>query len=263
MDGSPTFSCAGCRRDLDFDFTMAFQPILDLASGKVFAQEALVRGPEGQGAAEVMGQVTAENRFAFDQRCRVKAVEAAAALGLPGRVSINFLPNAVYEPEHCLRTTMEAARRTATPADRIILEITEGERVVDPAHLKRIFEVYKRSGLLTAIDDFGAGWSGLHLLADYQPDIIKLDMGLVRGLDADPARRAIVAGILGVCRALGIAIVAEGVETEGETRALRDMGIHLQQGFLFARPQLGAVPRIAWPTAIPESAEAPAGPQPA
>jgi EAL domain-containing protein (putative c-di-GMP-specific phosphodiesterase class I) len=257
MDGSPNLSCAGCRAGLDFDFAMAFQPILDLDEGEVWAQEALVRGPGGEGAAEVLGRVTPENRFAFDQRCRVKAVETAAALGLPGRVSINFLPNAVYEPAHCLRTTLEAARRTGTPLDRIILEVTEGERVLDPAHLRRIFETYKRSGLVTAIDDFGAGYSGLNLLADYQPDLIKLDMALVRGIDGNAARRAIVAGILGVCRALGIAAVAEGVETEGEMRTLRDLGIGLQQGFLFARPQLGTVPRVAWPEGAPKGAGAP------
>ncbi len=246
-DGPALVGCAGCREELDFDFTMAFQPILDVEAGEVFAQEALVRGLSGEGAGAILGRITEANRFAFDQRCRVKAVELASQLRLPGRVSINFLPNAVYEPVHCLRTTLEAARRTGTPLDRIILEVTEGERIVDPQHLKRILLTYKSSGLVTAIDDFGAGYSGLNLLAEYQPDIIKLDMELVRGIDANAARRAIVAGILGVCRALGIATVAEGIETDGEMRTLREMGITLMQGYLFARPQLGVVPAVNWP----------------
>ncbi len=241
--------CAGCRAELDFDFTMAFQPILDVVEGEVYAQEALVRGLNGEGAGAILGRITEANRFAFDQRCRVKAVELAARLGLPGRVSINFLPNAVYEPSHCLRTTLEAARRTGTPLDRIILEVTEGERVTDAQHLKRILVTYKRSGLLTAIDDFGAGYSGLNLLAEYQPDIIKLDMHLVRGIDLEAARRAIVAGIVGVCRALGITPIAEGIETEGEMRTLRELGIRHMQGYLFARPQLGTVPTVIWPAA--------------
>ncbi len=245
--------CAGCRAELDFDFTMAFQPILDVQAGEVFAQEALVRGLNGEGAAAILGRITEENRFAFDQRCRVKAVELASKLRLPGRVSINFLPNAVYEPTHCLRTTIEAARNTGTPLDRIILEVTEGERVTDANHLKRILVTYKQSGLLTAIDDFGAGYSGLNLLAEYQPDIIKLDMNLVRGLDLDTPRRAIVAGILGVCKVLGITTVAEGIETVGEMRALRDMGIELMQGYLFARPQLGVVPVVTWPSVMPSA----------
>lgn len=247
MDGGLAVGCAGCRSPLGFDIRMAFQPILDLGAGDIWAQEALVRGENGEGAGEVLGRVTPETRFAFDQLCRVRAVETAAALALPGRVSINFLPNAVYEPAHCLRTTVEAARRTGTPLDRIVLEVTEGEKVVDPAHLKRIIDTYRRSGLLTAIDDFGAGYSGLGLLAEYQPDLIKLDRELVRGIDGDRTRQAIVTGILSVCEALGIAVVAEGVETESEMRELLAMGVTRQQGFLFARPQLGVVPAVAWP----------------
>jgi EAL domain-containing protein (putative c-di-GMP-specific phosphodiesterase class I) len=239
--------CAGCRDGLDFDFTMAFQPILDLSKQEVFAHEALVRGLGGEGAASILGRVTDGNRFAFDQQCRVKAVELASALRLPGRVSINFLPNAVYEPVHCLRTTIQAARQAGMPLDRIILEVTEGERISDPQHLKRILDAYKRSGLLTAIDDFGAGYAGLNLLAEYQPDIIKLDMDLVRGIDANVTRKAIVGGIVGVCRALSITVVAEGIETEGEMTTLRDLGVDLMQGFLFARPQLGLGPQVTWP----------------
>lgn len=239
--------CAGCRASPGFDITMAFQPILDLDRGEVFAHEALVRGTSGEGAGEVLARVTPETRFAFDQLCRVRAVELAARLGLPARVSINFLPTAVYEPVHCLRTTLDAARRTGFGLDRIVLEVTEGERVEDAQHLRRILEAYKRSGLTTAIDDFGAGWSGLNLLADYQPDIIKLDMELTRGIDSRPARRAIVRGIVSVCRDLGILPIAEGVETEAEMRTLRDLGIARMQGYLFARPAVAALPPIAWP----------------
>ncbi|TNC74632.1 EAL domain-containing protein [Rubellimicrobium roseum] len=240
-------SCAGCRTPLGFDITMAFQPILDLDRGHVFAHEALVRGTDGEGAGAVLARVTDDTRFAFDQLCRVRAVELAAALSLPGAVSINFMPNAVYEPAHCLGTTLAAARSTGMALDRIILEVTEGERVADAGHLRRILDTYKRSGLVTAIDDFGAGYSGLNLLAEYQPDIIKLDMNLTRGIDGHRARQAIVAAIVQVCRALSITPIAEGVETAEEMRTLREIGIPLQQGYLFARPRTAALPEIAWP----------------
>ena len=119
--------------------------------------------------------------------------------------------------------------------------------MVDPAHLKRIIDTYKRSGLLTAIDDFGAGWSGLGLLADYQPDHIRPDRALVEGIDGSASRRAIVAGFLGVCWELGITPAGEGVATPGEMRQLLAMGVTLQQGYLFARPQPGVAPPVAWP----------------
>ncbi|MFC5567051.1 EAL domain-containing protein [Rubellimicrobium aerolatum] len=245
--------CTGCRAGLDFSFTMAFQPILDLSTRSIVAHEALVRGPDGAGAASVLAKVTDANRFAFDQRCRVSAVELAARLRLPA-VSINFMPNAVYEPVHCLRTTLDAARRSGMALDRIILEVTEGEKVTDAAHFRRIMNTYKRSGLATAIDDFGAGYAGLNLLADYQPDFLKLDMALTREIDRQRPRQAIVAAVVSVCRALSITPIAEGVETEAEMRMLRQLGIDRMQGYLFARPMLEAAAPVTWPQVTHEAA---------
>ena len=95
---------------------------------------------------------------------------------MQAKLSINFMPNAVYEPSRCLRTTLEAAHRTGFPIENIIFETTEDERVHDAEYLKKIFATYRKEGFKTAIDDFGAGYAGLNLLADYQPDIVKLDM---------------------------------------------------------------------------------------
>lgn len=229
------------------DFSMAFQPIVDARSRSVFAYEALVRGLDGSGAAQVLGQVSDHNRYQFDQACRVKAVRLAAQLGIGCYVSINFLPNAVYEPATCIRATLEAAQKYQFPTNRVIFEITENERVVDKDHLKRIVQEYRRQGFKTSIDDFGAGYSGLNLLAEFQPDIIKIDMELVRNIDANPVRRAIVQGILSVCKALSIEAIAEGVETVAEYRTLRELGIHYFQGYLFARPAFEQLPAIVWP----------------
>ncbi|MBC7136526.1 MAG: EAL domain-containing protein, partial [Oceanibaculum nanhaiense] len=110
---------------------MAFQPILDARRQEIYAHEALVRGVNGESAGKILGQVTEENRYWFDQQCRVRAIELAADLGLQQRLSINFLPNAVYEPAACIRMTVETARRVGLPLDRIIFEVTEGEQVVD------------------------------------------------------------------------------------------------------------------------------------
>jgi EAL domain-containing protein (putative c-di-GMP-specific phosphodiesterase class I) len=250
---APTVSCSACR-DGDreaWDITMAFQPIVDTEKGTVFAHEALVRGRDGAGAAEVLGRVDAANRYAFDQACRVRALECAAVAGLPALLSINFLPNAVYNPEHCLRATLEAAQRHAWPLSRIIFEVTEHEEIADHRHLVSILEAYRRRGLLTAIDDFGAGFAGLNLLADFQPDLLKLDMGLVRGIDGDRTRQRIVGHVSRLCDELGVRVIAEGIESEGEYAALRDLGIVLQQGFLFARPLVGAVPAVSLPGARP------------
>ncbi|WP_277963784.1 EAL domain-containing protein [Pseudomonas sp. RIT-To-2] len=240
--------CAQCRNleGLDFQFTMAFQPILDVSTGKLYAYEALVRGPNGESAASVLGKVNDGNRYRFDQACRVKAIELAAGLGLVSipdcKLSINFLPNAVYRAETCIRATLEAAKASSFPLDRLMFEVTEGERVEDPEHLKSIFKAYERQGFTTAIDDFGSGYSGLNLLATFQPQVLKLDMALTRSIDSDPVREAIVAGIVLVAQRLGITLLAEGVETAGERDALLGLGIRLMQGYLFARPQVECLP---------------------
>ena len=239
--GADVARCPGCRDEkvLAFAFTMAFQPIVHLPTGQVLAQEALVRGPEQQSAASILALVDDDNKYAFDQACRVKAIEMASQLSPEGthtRVSINFIPGAVYEPENCIRRTVDAARRTGTPLGNIILEVTENERIIDRDHLMNIFREYHRSGLRVAIDDFGAGHSGLSLLASFQPDLVKLDMELIREIDKREAARRIVGGVIEICRDLGVTVIAEGIETQEQCSALRDLGVELFQGYLFAKP---------------------------
>jgi EAL domain-containing protein (putative c-di-GMP-specific phosphodiesterase class I) len=246
MKNSTVTACRACQEDPAdaLDFTMAFQPIVDLESGQVYAHEALVRGLDGGGAASVLGRVTEDNRYAFDQACRVKAISLASRLGMQSFLSINFLPNAVYQPAACLRKTIEAATEYDFPVHRLIFEVTENEQVRDPDHLKSIFREYKRRGMITAIDDFGAGHSGLNLLAEFQPDIIKLDMALTRAIHLDRVRSAIVKSMVSLCGDLGISIIAEGIEEVDEARALRDLGVRLFQGYCFARPETERLPQV-------------------
>jgi EAL domain-containing protein (putative c-di-GMP-specific phosphodiesterase class I) len=239
--GSP--ACLGCKdKDaLGFDFEYAYQPIVELSTASVYGHEALVRGPNGESASSVLAQVTDANRYAFDQACRVKAIRGAAELGIQERLSINFLPNAVYQPEACIRTTFQAAREYGFPIERIIFEVTEGEKVADRAHLVTVFAEYRRLGFHTAIDDFGAGYAGLNLLSEFQPDLVKIDMELVRNIDTHLARQAIVRGIVAICKELKVRVLAEGVETFAERDFLRAAGIDLMQGYLFCRPAFRAI----------------------
>jgi EAL domain-containing protein (putative c-di-GMP-specific phosphodiesterase class I) len=124
---------------LDIEFEYAYQPIVRLSTRSVYAYEALVRGPQGEPAYTVLAQVNDTNRYRFDQACRTKAVEGAARLGMTEFLSINFLPNAVYRPEVCIQSTFKAARKHDFPIERIIFEVTEGERVDDRPHLVNIF----------------------------------------------------------------------------------------------------------------------------
>jgi EAL domain-containing protein (putative c-di-GMP-specific phosphodiesterase class I) len=244
--------CHGCRSGdpPPFAFTMAFHPIIDIDRKIVWGYEALVRGTDGQSAGQILSQVDDAGRYKFDQACRVKAIELAGML-FPddgsARLSINFMPNAVYEPAACIRTSLESARRVGFDTSRIMFEFTENERMADTGHVARIVAEYKRLGFITAIDDFGAGYAGLNLLASFQPDILKIDMEIIRGIADSAARQAIIAGILTMARALDITVIAEGIETQAELSALRDAGIGLFQGFLFARPAVERLPGVTFP----------------
>lgn len=236
--------CAGCQLPLDFDFTFAFQPIVELSSGEIYGYEALVRGVDGAGAFSVLSKVNDENRYAFDQACRVKAIALAARLGMKQVLSINFLPNAVYEPAHCIRSTLQAAREHGFPIDRIMFEITESERVHDANHLTRIFEYYRQQGFITALDDFGAGHAGLNLMASFIPHTLKLDMELVRDIDGSRVKQIIVGGLIDICNQLDIRILAEGVETAAEMEYFLQHGVTLMQGYYFAKPGFECLPKV-------------------
>ena len=233
-------TCNGCRDGAGFEipFSMAFQPIFDLDSGAVFAQEALVRGINGEGAHTILSQVDDTTRYAFDQQCRVKAIEMAAARrGITdgAGLSINFMPNAVYEPRACIRLTLDAARRTGFPLNQIIFEFTEGERL-NTDHVLNILKTYRAIGFKTAIDDFGAGYAGLSLLARFKPDIVKIDMDLMRGIDTDRGRQIILKNTLAMLDDLGIVPICEGIETLAELATVQDLGVRLVQGYVLARP---------------------------
>lgn len=246
-------ACEGCDDGTrqPFPFSMAFQPIVNARTHSVLAYEALVRGVNGETAASILAKVTRQNRYAFDQCCRRTAIDLAHKLGLletDALLSINFIPGAMYEPENCVRTTLKAAQRVNMPLNRLIFEVTEGEEILHPGHLAKIFRVYREHGFMPAIDDFGAGSSGLNLLAEFQPSIIKIDRALIQGVDSDTPRQAIIRGILSVCSDLGILPIAEGVESLAEYRTLSALGIDLFQGYLFARPEFEALPAPVFPS---------------
>lgn len=230
-------------------FTMAFQPIVDVARREIFAHEALVRGLSGQGATEVLAGIDASHRFAFHEACRVKAIEMAAGLGMASRLSLNVLPNDVAGRPECFRTAMAAAQHCNFPVDRLMFEVTEGERTIDLPGLAAVFQDFRRHGFTSAIDDFGAAYAGFGMLAVFQPDVLKIDMSLVRNIHADPVRLAIVRGFVATCDELHIRVIAEGVETPEEVGALHALGVDLFQGYFFARPAIAALPAVAWGSA--------------
>jgi EAL domain-containing protein (putative c-di-GMP-specific phosphodiesterase class I) len=226
----------------------------------VFAQEALVRGAGHMGAGHVLSLITPGNRCAFDQDSRRVAIHLAARLGLSAvgertLLSINVQLIAGHDPDRSLEPVLVAADAVGLSPDRILFEFTEAE-AIDPGRLQAMLRSFQANGFRTAIDDFGAGRSGLNLLARFQPDLLKLDMGLVRSIDLDHIKRTLVSHMVALARDIGVQVVAEGVETPGEYKILSELGVSLLQGYLFARPAFEAFAEPYWPDRSLPSANA-------
>lgn len=230
--------------DMGTNFSFAYQPIVNVAAGRAYAHEALVRGLVNEPAYKIIEQYQGAQFATFDAACRVRAIEIAARIGMDTCLSLNFLPSAAIDENAGLDSTLEAAAAHSFPVDRIIVEATEGEAIADHKRFASVVNEYKSAGIRLAIDDFGSGHSGLNLLAEFQPDIVKLDMVLVRDIHSHGPRQAIVRAITQMCRDLGIDVVAEGVETAGEYEWLVDANINLLQGYFLARPAFEMIPPI-------------------
>jgi EAL domain-containing protein (putative c-di-GMP-specific phosphodiesterase class I) len=230
--------------ELNNTVSIAFQPIVNCIEQRIVGYEALVRGSNNESAETVIAKVTKKDRYTFDQLCRHRALENASRLGLDLMLSINFLPDALINPRRCVQSTLDVAQHYNFPPHNIIFEFTEVEKMRDAAHVANIIKTYKALGFKTAIDDFGAGYSGLSLLADFQTDIVKLDMSLIRNIHQDNVRQIIVNHALYLFKELGIQVIAEGIESVEEMSWLRSSGIELMQGYYFARPLTGLLPLV-------------------
>jgi EAL domain-containing protein (putative c-di-GMP-specific phosphodiesterase class I) len=217
-------------------FSFAFQPIVDTELREVFAYEALIRGPANEPAGTVFNAIESSHLHAFDRSARAQAIVMAASLGLRVGLSLNFLPRALETLPDAISSTFDAVRRAGLSPRRIYLEVTENELIGDAAKFSETLGQCRTAGMRLAIDDFGSGYSGLNLLADFQPDVLKIDMNLVRDIDSKGPRQAIVRAVIQACADLGIEVIAEGAETNAEYRWFKRTGVKLFQGYLFGRP---------------------------
>lgn len=230
-----------------FAATFAYQPILDIEAGTTYAYEALVRGRGGESAGAVLAAIQATDLHRFDRDARSAAIHLAASLGLQARLSLNCLPQSLDTLPDAISSMLEAAQECRIPPERLILEVTEGEMIRDRSAFAAKLNRWRSHGLRLAIDDFGAGYSGLNLLAEFQPDIVKIDMDLVRAIDRNGPRQAIIRAVLQASRDLGLEVIAEGVETYDEFRWFKRQGVVLFQGYLFGKPSFEQLPQAVFP----------------
>ncbi len=225
-------------------YTTWFQPIVSASDPdptRPFAREGLFRMSDRDGTLIPPAHVFSVAQdagllFSLDLVARRSAVEAAARASVRSKVFVNFNPSSVYDPAYCLRTTAAAIAELGMRPGDVVFELTETHRANDKAHLKGILAFYRQAGFGVALDDIGAGWSGLTLLHDLRPDYVKIDMDLIRDVHNDPFKQTIVHHLLSMARENGIRTIAEGIETDAEAQWLRAEGIDYLQGYLYGRP---------------------------
>lgn len=233
------------KGEVDFEFSFAFQPIVDIHSREIISYEALVRGPRGEPSATVFAQVTQNNFLKFDEVCRRKAIYLASRLNIPSQLNLNLTASSIYEVDMSITATFHASIQSGIPIDNIIFEVVETESLIDHRNLLQYLQIIQDFGFKTAVDDFGAGHSGLKLIVQYQPNYIKLDRGLIRNIHHDYVRQSVFNGIAHICRRLHIDIIAEGVETASEYHWLQESGVRFFQGYFFARPAFESLPDVS------------------
>lgn len=216
------------RRDLD----VMFQPAVRIDSPQIAFVESLARfRPTPYRPPDDWFAAAHEVGLGTELEMLAAAISLEHLPNLPDStpMSINISPDALITEE-------VLALLVAAPLDRLIVEVTEHRAVPNYPALTRALAPLRKRGLKLAVDDAGAGYASLKHILQIRPDIIKLDMSLSRGIERDPVRKALAAALIHFARAIGSELVAEGVESPAELSSLRELGIAIVQGHLFARP---------------------------
>lgn len=229
------------RRALESAFARAlgslflvYQPIVDWTRRSVFGFEALARTGHQAFANAVSLFHAAERLLRVHDIGRFLRASAATALASDDTLSTLFVN--IHASDLSDEQLYSPSAPLTQVASRVILEVTERATLHDVSDVRGRIATLRRLGFRIALDDLGAGYAGLSSFAHLEPDIVKLDMSLVRGIDVEPVKRRLVRAIASACSELGVAVVAEGIETPAERDTLIDLGCVLLQGFLFARP---------------------------
>ncbi|HET9482181.1 MAG TPA: EAL domain-containing protein [Candidatus Polarisedimenticolia bacterium] len=221
-----------------------YQPVVDLRKRRVLGWEALSRpGGTGFDNIEQVFKAAYESQavWPLERLCRERAMEGLPPMQGNELIFLNVEPDSIYDPQFRSEKTLELLDKASLTPDRVVLEMTEHSAVRDFTAFRQTLTYFRSQGFRLAIDDMGSGYSGLVTIAEIQPEFVKIDMNLIRELHCRPLKRELVDTIVRFARRAGIEVVAEGIETPEELEALLQVGVHLAQGFLFARP--GAPPQ--------------------
>nr|WP_063374490.1 bifunctional diguanylate cyclase/phosphodiesterase [Pseudoalteromonas luteoviolacea] len=217
-----------------------FQPIFDLAKEKILGFEALSRGSLDNDLVQPDKMFAAASKYdrlsELELLCRKKAIEQFARLNLPGKLFLNVSPKALLDPHHPKGETLHLIEEAGLNCNRVVIEVTEQDKVDDGFLLLKTISHYRQLGFKIAIDDLGAGYSGLKQWSELCPDFVKVDRYFIDYCDQSIVKREFLKSIIDLAKATNTAVIAEGIEREEELRLLKKLGIVNAQGFLLAKP---------------------------
>jgi len=225
---------------LNEQVTTLFQPLVHLRDQTVLGYEALSRGPQGTPFESPVNLFDMADEsdlvFELDRLCRRRALASSSGLESPTKLFINVLPSAMYDPDFSGRRLIEYLDELGLSPEQIVFEITEKYAIEDYSLFSEAVRDFTEVGFSVAVDDIGAGHSGLEKIANLNPRFLKFDIHLTRDIDASYVRREMVRALKELGDKMESTIIAEGIEREEELQTLIDLGIEYGQGFLLGRP---------------------------
>jgi EAL domain-containing protein (putative c-di-GMP-specific phosphodiesterase class I) len=217
-----------------------FQPIVDLQAGATHGLEALSRGPRDSQQHSPVNLFEAakatELVFELDRHCRRKALRTARDLPAPYRLFVNVVPASMYDPDFQGAALIKLLEGLGLSPDRIVLEVSEQYAIENYTLFVEALQNFTQMGFSIAVDDIGAGYSGLEKIAHLNPRYLKFDMQLVRDIDQSNVKREMARALKTFADKMDSKIIAEGIERDGEREACAELGIDFGQGYLLARP---------------------------
>ncbi|MER0126907.1 MULTISPECIES: diguanylate phosphodiesterase [Franconibacter] len=230
------------------DCSFAFQPIIDPLAQEVVSLEALIRTPSGDAPRAYFESLSGDAIYEADLNSKRVAFAMARALNLGEQMlSVNLLPMTLVKVPGAVSVLLQEIEANGLVPDQVIVEFTESEVISRLDEFTDAVKLLKAAGIQLAIDHFGAGFAGLSLLAQFQPDRVKINRALIKDVHKSGPRQAIIQGIIKSCASLEISVCAVGVEKAEEWMWLESAGVSLFQGHLFAAPEFGGIPAVAWP----------------
>ena len=228
-----------------------YQPIVDYKRQTILGYESLIRGPSDSALHNPVMLFDIARRTGslteLDLLCKRTGIHGFKAKRLPGKLFLNTTPQGLLEPGHRTGLTLEYLRELGLKPENVVIELTEQYQMTDSHVLSNALEHYRQMGFEIAIDDLGAGYSGLTRWAELRPEYVKIDRHFIQNIHADSVKQSFVRSIIDIAKELNCKVIAEGIESKEESQMLMDMGVCYGQGYYFGRPHSSP------PYSIPEN----------